>query len=326
MSGKRSLKPKELQQFAEMNEDEWEDFLSDNSDDDVDYEFSSEESSTSEESDQDLVRQRLSILAVFESLNNFDKRAKEIFRINLNKEYEKAKFHTFFGTVTIITLAIAMLILTGFSTEASREVSLAKFVCLIVPPLVSTLINIQICVLSLNLKRRFFWINQQIGAIQKMLYRNVCNIHTVLTDDFCKNQASFKLMNIKQAHFQLCSICKKFNNAFALQVSVVVAQHYVIIVILIIYVGRQFIIEPELTVKYVVFVFTQMSWSLLQLFCMIIFCSSTANEVFFFSLQLLHENVEFTACRCFVVNETLLFTLAGATTTYLIVIIQFDIA
>ncbi|KAK4881640.1 hypothetical protein RN001_004959 [Aquatica leii] len=61
MSRKRSLKPKELQQYAEINEDEWEDFLRDNSDDDVDYELSSEESSTSEDSDQDLVLQKPSV-------------------------------------------------------------------------------------------------------------------------------------------------------------------------------------------------------------------------------------------------------------------------
>ncbi|KAK4883030.1 hypothetical protein RN001_006349 [Aquatica leii] len=52
----------------------------------------------------------------------------------------------------------------------------------------------------------------------------------------------------------------------------------------------------------------------------------TLPQILVFSLQLYHQKVQFTACRCIAINETLLFTIAGAVTTYLIIIIQFDVA
>uniref|UniRef100_A0A1Y1MI32 Gustatory receptor n=1 Tax=Photinus pyralis TaxID=7054 RepID=A0A1Y1MI32_PHOPY len=47
-------------------------------------------------------------------------------------------------------------------------------------------------------------------------------------------------------------------------------------------------------------------------------------QVACFSLQLLHHNVKFTACRLFVVDETLLYTIFGAATTYLVIVLQFE--
>ncbi|XP_030747681.1 piggyBac transposable element-derived protein 4-like [Sitophilus oryzae] len=55
MSRKRSLNDRELDEFAQMDEAEWDNFLKDNSDDDPDYETSSEQISTSE-SDQDSIQ------------------------------------------------------------------------------------------------------------------------------------------------------------------------------------------------------------------------------------------------------------------------------
>ena len=55
MSRKRSLTDRELEEFANMDEDEWDNFLKDNSDDDPDYETFSEQSSTSE-SDRDPIQ------------------------------------------------------------------------------------------------------------------------------------------------------------------------------------------------------------------------------------------------------------------------------
>ncbi|EFN67318.1 Putative gustatory receptor 28b [Camponotus floridanus] len=43
-----------------------------------------------------------------------------------------------------------------------------------------------------------------------------------------------------------------------------------------------------------------------------------------FSLQLLHRPLEFTACGLFTLDRTLITSLAGAVTTYLVIIIQFQ--
>ncbi|KDR24352.1 hypothetical protein L798_04300, partial [Zootermopsis nevadensis] len=50
------------------------------------------------------------------------------------------------------------------------------------------------------------------------------------------------------------------------------------------------------------------------------------EEIQQFSLQLLHEKVKFTACGFFPLDFTLLYSIVGAVTTYLVILIQFQLA
>ncbi|KAJ9600499.1 hypothetical protein L9F63_009269 [Diploptera punctata] len=45
-----------------------------------------------------------------------------------------------------------------------------------------------------------------------------------------------------------------------------------------------------------------------------------------FSLQLLHRKVQFTACGFFPLDFTLLYSIVGAVTTYLVILIQFQLS
>lgn len=45
-----------------------------------------------------------------------------------------------------------------------------------------------------------------------------------------------------------------------------------------------------------------------------------------FSLQMLHQKVEFTACGFFPVDFSVLYMIIGAVTTYLVFLIQFEMA
>ncbi|XP_040165697.1 gustatory receptor for sugar taste 43a-like [Anopheles arabiensis] len=45
-----------------------------------------------------------------------------------------------------------------------------------------------------------------------------------------------------------------------------------------------------------------------------------------FALQTLHQPIEFTACRMFTLDYTVLFSIAAAVTNYLIILIQFEMA
>ncbi|XP_021942396.1 uncharacterized protein LOC110841299 [Zootermopsis nevadensis] len=47
------------------------------------------------------------------------------------------------------------------------------------------------------------------------------------------------------------------------------------------------------------------------------------KELELFSLQLVHRKVEFTACGFFPINFSLLYSIVGAVTTYLVILIQF---
>ncbi|KAJ9599140.1 hypothetical protein L9F63_010408, partial [Diploptera punctata] len=53
--------------------------------------------------------------------------------------------------------------------------------------------------------------------------------------------------------------------------------------------------------------------------------SSTMGELQLFSLQLLHRKVQFTACGFFPLDFTLLYSIIGAVTTYLVILIQFHL-
>ncbi|XP_069677283.1 putative gustatory receptor 28b [Periplaneta americana] len=50
------------------------------------------------------------------------------------------------------------------------------------------------------------------------------------------------------------------------------------------------------------------------------------EELQLFSLQLLHRKVQFTACGFFPLDFTLLYSIVGAVTTYLVILIQFQIS
>ncbi|XP_069696818.1 putative gustatory receptor 28a [Periplaneta americana] len=50
------------------------------------------------------------------------------------------------------------------------------------------------------------------------------------------------------------------------------------------------------------------------------------QELNVFSLQLIHRKVQFTACGCFPLDFSLLHSIAGAVTTYLVILIQFQLA
>ncbi|KAK4883028.1 hypothetical protein RN001_006347 [Aquatica leii] len=294
------------------------------------------------------------MLKVLENINNFDKEMYQILKQNLTEEYKNARFYISISTALSIIFAFSMIFLTGFSTEASREVSFAKSICIIMPSFVSTLITVQFCTITSCLQRRFYWLNILIFQSYKVLRESGHSTirHINFQQDILKQRVLLKIMQIREKHFTLSLICERFNEVFAVQITAVIVQHFINIVLMLIYSGRHLIKDSDIVVEYIVFAVISMSWSFTQLLFLTLIASSTAQEalksgplihqmiyakktkldenlnleIFFFSLQLLHQNVEFNACRCFVINETLLFAIAGAITTYLIIIIQFDVA
>ncbi|XP_069698463.1 putative gustatory receptor 28a [Periplaneta americana] len=54
--------------------------------------------------------------------------------------------------------------------------------------------------------------------------------------------------------------------------------------------------------------------------------SDIREELRLFSLQLLHRKVQFTACGFFPLDFTLLYSIVGAVTTYLVILIQFQLS
>ncbi|KAJ9591819.1 hypothetical protein L9F63_001636 [Diploptera punctata] len=52
--------------------------------------------------------------------------------------------------------------------------------------------------------------------------------------------------------------------------------------------------------------------------------SHVREELELFSMQLLHSKVRFTACGFFPLDFTLLYSIVGAVTTYLVILIQFQ--
>ncbi|KAJ9599118.1 hypothetical protein L9F63_010386, partial [Diploptera punctata] len=43
-----------------------------------------------------------------------------------------------------------------------------------------------------------------------------------------------------------------------------------------------------------------------------------------FSLQLLHQNIEFTVCGFFPINFSFIYSIIGTITTYVVILIQFQ--
>ncbi|KAK4883029.1 hypothetical protein RN001_006348 [Aquatica leii] len=176
---------------------------------------------------------------------------------------------------------------------------------------------------------------------------------SIVSNGFLQDIVWFRLGYTRVRHLQLCTICKRCNNAFSIQILFAITQSFVTIVIVVIYTGRHIFVDKDVIIQYIVYAFLQMSLSSLQVIFVVIICSITAEEasksgplihkllylqgktklkkelsleILHFSTQFFHYKVVFSAGRLFKINENLLFTIAGAITTYLIVVIQFDVA
>ncbi|XP_044731175.1 putative gustatory receptor 28b [Chrysoperla carnea] len=157
---------------------------------------------------------------------------------------------------------------------------------------------------------------------------------------------------LRQLYDRLCDNSRQLNRAFSLQLLFTFGNAFVVIFCSVYGCLFGYVVNGQITdrtnIKYFFLPFVVLSVAILKLLLMVFSCENMVGEsrltgsiiqkislttqqrqikdmVQEFSLQLMHQSISITAFGFFNVDCTLLQTIVGAVTTYLIILIQFDL-
>ncbi|KAK4883709.1 hypothetical protein RN001_007028 [Aquatica leii] len=303
------------------------------------------------------------ILEILASIDSFDKDLQKIYsKLNLLQEYRNSKIYLVFGIIATFFLLVAVIVLS-FLPQVEEPAFFGEFLAYIAPEVISTSVVFQFCSILLCVKQRFVWLNKTVQSLTKMFQNDFAKFSIlyqknkvfstpVMSQGVLQDYIITTLEKLRCKHYLLFSICKKINAAYSVQLLLIVGQVFVTIIILTYYSGRHIVLDTKIPINYIMYCFIHIILALLQITVLTVVCSTTSREakktgtLFFgliskqfknkykeelqigivtFSLQLLHQDLYFTACHFFILNENLLLSMAGAITTYLVIVIQFEI-
>ncbi|XP_039282616.1 putative gustatory receptor 28a isoform X2 [Nilaparvata lugens] len=145
----------------------------------------------------------------------------------------------------------------------------------------------------------------------------------------CKNVAIYRLRIIRETHRFLYSLQTEFSAFFSFQLLCSISSIFVsIIQNLYFFALFAFGVLAMYNPRFWMSMVNALLTALLNFVILVILvqvCTITSEELLLFSNQLSHEKVVFTACGFFNLDFTLINTVFGAVSTYMIILIQFQI-
>ncbi|KAJ9599119.1 hypothetical protein L9F63_010387, partial [Diploptera punctata] len=200
------------------------------------------------------------------------------------------------------------------------------------------IIEFQFLKFLIMLKQLFVEINFKLKLI---CYHKIMRAHDLRTQ-----MSVLNVRSLAGLHENLCSVIKMINYVYSvpLLLSIILVLFYLIFCVFM-FISKVFNNENFKCIPihvYVIFFYFLSKAIIIIYYCKI--CSSKANrtgvlvhqvlrftinekireELELFSLQLLHQKVQFTACGFFPLDFTLLYSVVGAVTTYLVILLQFQ--
>ncbi|KAJ3637022.1 hypothetical protein MTP99_000510 [Tenebrio molitor] len=204
------------------------------------------------------------------------------------------------------------------------------------------LVNSATCLQTVELvsilKLRFAILNQQIDEIVK--YFNTNRVNLVMHSSNVQDRA-LALGKICTLHHHLSKLVKLFNDTFGVILLLMFGFSFIIITTMLFYVTAE--IEDTMNWKNIMYVFMTGICYIVDTLWVCDVCHSTAEEgtrtgelihkietddskiieeIEMFSLQMANQQVEFSAAGFFPINYTLVFSIIGGVTTYIIILIQ----
>ncbi|KAF5296753.1 hypothetical protein FQR65_LT19795, partial [Abscondita terminalis] len=266
-----------------------------------------------------------------DGINKFDQYAEQIFEVNLQQKYNNLKMYSMSATgasLILISFSICstVLINIGFESYAGHLTHIT------IPKMISTLILLPFLVLSLCLRQRFVWINKAIDKKRRLLSKAITEN---VDSSFLYNEILTFVEMVRDKHANLCSMCKNLNKAYHVQFLSIMLKSVISITIGVFY-GGATILHGRFEFGFLFFPLTEALVSAIQTLVLTLVCSetiiqaersaelihtlsSTNNgsgyrgfkkkinlEIVFFSLQMLHNKVEFTALHMFPIKEKML--------------------
>ncbi|RZB39733.1 7tm 7 domain containing protein [Asbolus verrucosus] len=260
-------------------------------------------------------------------LLNYDKKKKRIL-FQLIARYAK------------LTVIIALFVFLIFTNPQFRKGMIA--VTFQVINFINSAVCYQIVVIVTMIQTRFTILNKQISnLIEYCAPTNASTIDSLITERKVKNQF-LTLGRICSLHHHLTKIIKLFNDTFGVTLLLVFTVSFVAIVIPLFY-TTSLLQAREIEWGYVFFTIVSSMNFIIDTIYVCEVCYSTIEEVNrsgelihrietddrdvlveieMFSLQIANERAEFSAAGFFAINYTLVFSIIGGVTTYIIILIQ----
>nr|XP_015840755.1 PREDICTED: putative gustatory receptor 28b isoform X1 [Tribolium castaneum] len=203
------------------------------------------------------------------------------------------------------------------------------------PFIIGLLVTAQFSLMTLLLKQRFVWINEKL-------------IQTKLTSALIDDEIIPTLENLRRKHDILSSLGAHLNKIYSVPLLLTTLHHFIVIIVtcLLHLQDSKPLKQGHSRLLYNLYDCLVLIFHSVETVAMVMVCSKTRNEakntanilhhfpktftqvdsfIQLFSMQLLDDEVEFWACRIFIINETLLFSMVGAVTSYLIIVFQMEI-
>ncbi|KAK4883534.1 hypothetical protein RN001_006853 [Aquatica leii] len=265
---------------------------------------------------------------------------------DVKESYRKTKMYLIICSSVIVIYTTAMLT-NNFVNHLSSLNYLTIGVALAYSaPLFPVLALAQFCTFAVILRVRFTWINERMESVglQQKIKKT--------SDSFDKDHLLTVIQELGDKHHKLCTISKKLNKVYAAQILLFMMQAFLMLVTVSFFLIKMYYLRSfnQITINDKIYYANMLFFHIVLLLSITLICASTAKEArragtilhnvvpmyafstinhldlgaACFSLQLLHHNVKFTACRLFPIDETLLYTIVGAATTYLVIVLQFE--
>ncbi|KAF5270359.1 hypothetical protein FQR65_LT05547 [Abscondita terminalis] len=269
-------------------------------------------------------------------------------QFDLKKSYMKTKLYLVIATCVILIYTLAML--TNIFLEHLTSVDYLTFGVTLAysAPLFPILPLAQFSTFAVILRKRFMWINERmekVGLQQKLKKTSGSSE---------KEHLLALIQDLGDKHHKLCTISKKLNKVYAAQILLFMMQAFLMLVTVSFFLIKTYYLRSfsAITIYENIYYPNMLIFHIILLLTVTLICASTTKEArkagtilhnvvpmyafssancldlgaACFSLQLLHHNVKFTACRLFPIDETLLYTvrIVGAATTYLVIVLQFE--
>nr|WKF45116.1 gustatory receptor 8 [Podabrus annulatus] len=270
---------------------------------------------------------------------------------DLNGSYKKAKlWATLFSVIVMLYFIITVILTVVVNTEETYTIFVANIISSRFPNTIITITELEFCTIVLIFKERFKWLNDHILEVGQALLKS----NSGTTNEYSnENPISKSISRIKFHHQQLYSASVELNDAFSIQILLLIASTFLNSIMTLFFWSIKSVHPTEsFSNADALFTTTELSCSVVQIFFIVVICSQTAIEaqrsgallhyimpttkvlanrkalqiqLSSFSLQLADYNVNFNACGVFPINETLIYTIVGTAATYLIIVIQFEL-
>ncbi|KAF5270358.1 hypothetical protein FQR65_LT05546 [Abscondita terminalis] len=286
---------------------------------------------------------------VVEAINELSFIDKEFKTFNyvsdLQKMYKKnQKVVTFLTTFLTLYFLTYIIVNTCTYFHTFSLVFVGDVIAYVCPTITNGLIEMQFCVLIILIKKRLCWLNNQMNQVGEILWKS----------NFSNQNPMMIIMKTKYFHKKLCDISETVNKAYSFQLLFMLMALFLNTIMTLFYWAIQSVPtnRTEILVADVIYMNNKFVFGVLQVLVLVYVCSSTTQEakktgtlihdimppsnvlqhreaiqiqLSCFSLQLANRNIQFSACGVFLINETLIYSIIGAASAYLVIVIQFEL-